>query len=145
LKINSLNSATTATDLGLTTAASGGKITGTDVNPVSTPGLFTDLQNLSAALSSNNTAGITAAAQGLANDAQTVTDVTGTVGARAQALSSQSTDISSENVATQSLLSQFQDVDYTTAVTTYQTLQTSLQASLEVTSKTLGMSLLNYL
>ena len=74
-----------------------------------------------------------------------MSDVNGSVGARVQELNSRSTDITSENVATQTLMSQFQDVDYTTAITQYQTLQTSLQASLEVTSKSLSMSLLNYI
>jgi flagellar hook-associated protein 3 FlgL len=145
LSVASINSSTTAADLGLTTPANGNTITGKDVNPVGAPGLLGDLQKLSAALRSNDTDGITAAAQSLASDAQTVTDVNGSVGARVQELNDRSSDITTENVATQSLLSQFQDVDYTTAVTQYQTLQTSLQASLQVTSKTLSLSLLDYL
>ena len=72
-----LNGASTAAELGLTTAANGNTITGTDVNPVNVPGIFTDLENLRNALENNDTNGITAAAAGLTNDAQTVTNVSG--------------------------------------------------------------------
>ncbi len=145
LTVTPLNAATTAADLGLTTAASGGKITGTDVNPVTVPGIFSDLQALSTALKNNDTNGITAAAQGLTTDAQNVSDANASVGSQVQQLTSRSSDLSDQTLANQTLLSTFQDVNYTTAVTQYQTLQNSLQASLEVTSKTLSMSLLNYI
>jgi flagellin-like hook-associated protein FlgL len=70
--------------------------------------------------------------------------VSGSVGAQLQDLGSRSSDLTSQTTANQTLLSTFQDVDYTTAATTYQTLQTNLQASLEVTASTLQLSLLNY-
>ncbi len=146
LKVNTINAASTAADLGLpTTPAAGNTLTGTDVNPVVAQGLFTSLQKLRDALRTNSTAGITEAAQGIDAGEKTVTDVNGSVGARVQELTSRATDVTSENVATQSLMSQFQDVDYPTAITRFQTLQTSLQASLQVTGKTLSLSLLNYL
>jgi flagellar hook-associated protein 3 len=145
LVVTPLNAASTAADLGLTGTETNGVITGTDVNPVDVPGLFTDLQKLRVALRNNDTNGITAAAQGLATDYQKVTDVNGSVGAQLQELSSRTTALSSQTLANKTLLSSFQDVDYTTAVTQYQTLQTALQASLEVTSKALSASLLDYI
>ena len=145
LTVTPINAATTAADLGLTTAAVGNTITGTDVNPVNVSGIFTDLNNLRNALNNNDTSGITLAAEGLTNDSQKVTDVSGSVGAQLQDLQSRSSDLSSQTLANQTLLSTFQDVDYTTAATTYQTLQTSLQASLLVTANTLQISLLNYI
>jgi flagellar hook-associated protein 3 len=145
LTVTPINDAGTAADLGLTTAAVGNTITGTDVNPVNVPGIFADLKSLSDALNNDSTAGITAAAQGLTNDAQTVTDVSGSVGAQLQDLSSRSADLTGQTTANETLLSTFQDVDYTTATTTYQTLQTNLQASLLVTANTLQISLLNYI
>ena len=145
LTLTPLNAASTAADLGLTGASVGNTITGTDVAGVKTPGLFTDLQALRDALRGNDTAGITAAAVALQGDGQTVSNLQGTVGARTQELNNRSASIQTENVATQSLLSQFQDVDYTTAITKYQALQNSLQASLQVTAKSLNLSLLNYL
>jgi flagellar hook-associated protein 3 FlgL len=145
LSVTALNAASTASDLGLTGAATGNKIAGTDVAGVETPGLFTDLNALRVALRANDTNGITAAAQALQNDQSTVSNLQGVVGARTQELTARTTDISTQNVATQSLLSQFQDVDYTTAITQYQSLQNSLQASLEVTAKSSSLTLLNYL
>jgi flagellar hook-associated protein 3 FlgL len=145
LKVTPVNAASTAADLGLTGTEVGGVITGTDVNPVTVPGIFTDLQKLRVALRNNDTNGITAAAQGLATDYQNVTDVNGSVGAQLQELSSRSSQLSSQTLANKTLLSTFQDVDYTTAATQFQTLQTGLQASLEVTSKTLNLSLLDYI
>jgi len=145
LTVASLNAATTAADLGLTTTETAGVITGTDVNPVGVSGIFTDLQNLRNALRSNSTSGITAAAVGLQTDSTTVSDVNGQVGAQLQNLANRSTDLSSQTLANQTLLSSFQDVDYASAVTQYQTLQTGLQAALEVTSKTISLSLLNYI
>jgi flagellin-like hook-associated protein FlgL len=145
LSVTALNAATTASDLGLTGTATGNKITGTDVNGVDAPGLFTDLNALRVALRSNDTNGITQAAEALQNDASTITNLQGTVGARTQELTAQSTSLSAQGIATQSLLSKYQDVDYTTAITQYQALQNSLQASLEVTAKTTQLTLLNYL
>jgi flagellar hook-associated protein 3 FlgL len=144
LFVTPLNGATTAADLGLTTPAAGNVINGSDVNPINVSGIFADLQKLRVALRNNDTAGITAAAEGLTNDSQKVSDVNGSVGARLQELTSRSTDLSTQTLANKTLLSNFQDVDYTTAVTTYQTLQTNLQAALAATSKTLNLSLLNY-
>jgi flagellar hook-associated protein 3 FlgL len=145
LTVTPLNGASTAAQLGLTTTAVNGVITGADVNPVGVPGIFTDLSNLSAALLSNNTAGITAAAAALQNDSTNVSNVNGAVGARLQELSGLSSSLSSQTTANKALMASFQDVDYTTAVTQYQTLQTGLQASLEVTARTLSLSLLDYI
>jgi flagellar hook-associated protein 3 FlgL len=145
LTVTPINDASTAADLGLGGTESGGQITGTDVNPVGVSGIFTDLQNLRDALNGNDTNGITQAAEGLQSDSTKVSDVNGQVGAQLQALSSRSTELSSQTLANQTLLSNFQDVDYATAVTKYQTLQTGLQAALQVSGTTLNMSLLNYI
>ncbi len=53
--------------------------------------------------------------------------------------------ITTENQATQSLMSQLSDTDFTAAITRFQLLQTSLQATLQVSAKTLNESLLNFL
>ncbi len=145
LAVTPIGGATTASDLGLTSAATGGTIVGTDVNPITVPGVFSALTALSTALRTNNTAGITAAAAQLQTASQTVTDANATIGSQVQELTSRSTDLSSQTLANQTLLSNFQDVDYTTAITQFQTLQDGLQASLEVSAKTLNESLLNYI
>ena len=146
LSVTGVNAATTADALGLsggTVAA--GKLTGTDVNPVATPGLLTDLNDLRVALRNNDTSGIEQASTALDADSDTVATARGVVGARVQELTSRQATLATQATSTQSLLAQYQDVDYATTVTQYQTLQTSLQASLEVTSKTLSLSLADYL
>jgi flagellar hook-associated protein 3 FlgL len=146
LAVTTDNAATTAVDLGLTTGTlTGNKLVGTDVNPVTTPGLLTDLDDLRNALRANDTAGITQAATNLQADAQNVATAQGVVGARVQELNSRATSLASQTTSTQTLLGSYQDVDYATAVTQYQTLQTSLQASLEVTAQTMSLSLMDYL
>ncbi len=139
-------SATAAGDLGLTTGTVVGNVlTGANVNPVATPGLLSDLQNLSNALKANDTDGISKAAGALEDDSKKVTTAQAVVGARVDELASRSTAIAAQDTSNASLLSSFEDVDYATTVTQYQTLQTSLQASLEVTSRTLSLSLVDYL
>jgi flagellar hook-associated protein 3 FlgL len=145
LTVTPLNDSAAATDLGLTTPAVGNTITGTDVNPMTTSGIFTDLQNLSNALKNNDTDGITTAAEGLATDSSQATLVRATAGAKSQELQAQATQITAENTATQSMISQLQDVDYTTAITQFQTLQTSLQAALETAAQSQNMSLAQFL
>jgi flagellar hook-associated protein 3 FlgL len=146
LAVKNLNGSTAATDLGLAgVSAVGGSITGTDVNPVTTAGVFTDLKNLSNALKANNTAGITTAAEALQNDYNSVTTVRGDAGAVNKQLQDQSSQITEENTATQTLLSNLQDVDYTQAVTQLDTLQTSYEAALATSSYLLNMSLADYL
>ncbi len=69
----------------------------------------------------------------------------GQVGARVQELDNHQTTLQSQNVATQTLLSSLTDTDYTSTITQFQTLQNSLQASLQATAKMLNLSLLNFL
>jgi flagellar hook-associated protein 2 len=145
LTATSQNFSTALSDLGLSGDESGGAITGTDVDPVQAQGVFADLQKLQASLQSNDTAGITAAAQGLQNDLQSVTNINGATGARVQELQSRQNRLDDENLATQSLLSQLQDTDFTSAISQFDTLQTALQASLQSSSKILSLSLLDFL
>ncbi|HWE04356.1 MAG TPA: hypothetical protein VG326_18270 [Tepidisphaeraceae bacterium] len=146
LSIESLNASTAATDLGLTSSpATGGVITGSDVNPIASSGVFTDLANLRDALNSGDQAKITLAAQGLQNDYNKIVQARGAAGAQVQELQSRQDQITTENTATQSLMSQLSDTDFTAAITQFQTLQTALQATLETSARTLNESLLNFL
>jgi len=147
LTVTALNDSTAAADLGLTVAATSGgtSIIGSDVNPVETSGIFSDLSKLQSALNSNNQQQITAAGAALQTDYNQLVAARGANGAQLQAVSSRQTSIGDQTLATTTLLSSLQDVDYTTAVTQFQTLQNSLQASLLTTSKVLSLSLLNFL
>ena len=53
--------------------------------------------------------------------------------------------IEDQNVATQSLLSELEDTDFNAAIVKFQTLQTSLQASMQAASTTLDMNLMDFL
>jgi flagellin-like hook-associated protein FlgL len=146
LAVASLNGSTTVADLGLSNAAaSGNTLTGADVNPVQSTGLFGDLQKLRDSLQKNDTQGITAAAQLVQADYDRVSVARGTNGARLKDFQSRQTQLADENVATQSFLSDLQDTDFTTAITKFQTLQTALQANYATTSKLMSMSLMDFL
>jgi flagellar hook-associated protein 3 FlgL len=144
-RIDSANYSNAMADLGLNVNASGNTITGKDVNPVNATGLFANLMKLRDALKANDQAGITAAAEGLQGDSQRVTRIRGETGARVQELESRQNRLADENLSTQSLLSQVEDTDYTSAIAKFQTLQTALQANLQTAGKTLNLSLLDFL
>ena len=142
----SQNGSTAAADLGLTqNPAAGGAITGADVNPVSANGVFADLTKLRDALNSGNQAKITEAAEGLQKDYNQIVQARGSAGAQVQSMQTRQDQIKTESIATQSLMSQLSDTDFTAAITKFQTLQTSLQATLQASAKTLNLSLLSFL
>jgi flagellar hook-associated protein 3 FlgL len=120
-------------------------ITGTDVDPVEPNGIFSHLAALRDALQGNNQAAITAAAAGLKDDYDRVVQIRGETGARVQEIESRQQRLDDQNLATKSLLSSLEDVDFTDAIARFQTLQTALQASLQTSAKVLNLSLLDFL
>jgi flagellar hook-associated protein 3 FlgL len=145
LAVNSLNDSQAAEELGLTNAPSGNVVNGGDVNQIQSTGVFNDLQNLMKGLQTGNSTLITSAGTAIQNDINNVIQIRGQAGAVAQQLSSQQTTLTQQNTATQSLISNLQDVNMTNAVTQFQELQTALQASLQSTAMTLSLSLLDFL
>jgi flagellar hook-associated protein 3 FlgL len=147
LTVSPINASTAASDLGLTDPASSSatSLTGADVNGVQASGIFSDLQSLASALQTGNKDGITAAAQALQNDYNNVSDVRGVAGAQVQDLQNRASELSSENLATQTFLSNIQDTNMTAAISQFQTLQTALQAALLTTVQSQYLSVLNYL
>jgi flagellar hook-associated protein 3 FlgL len=147
LSVADINNSTAAADLGLTkpTSSTSDAITGADVDGVQTGGIFSDLQALSAALQSGNTAAITAAGQQISTDYTNVGNVRAVAGAQSDELQARSTQMTSENTATQTLLSNVQDTNMTQAISEFQTLQTALQAALLTTAQSQSLTLLNYL
>jgi flagellin-like hook-associated protein FlgL len=143
--VTPLNASNAAADLGLTTAASGNTITGADVGAPTSTGIFGNLQALMHALQSGNQTAITAAGGNIQTDTSRVIEAQGQTGAVQQELTSQQTNLSQQKTATQSLLSQLQDVDMTQAITQFQTLQTALQAGLQTAANTLQISLLDFI
>jgi flagellar hook-associated protein 3 len=145
LTMTPLNFSTAASDLGINVPTSGNVIAGTDVAPVQASGLFTDVANLRDALNKNDQAGITSAAQALASDEQRITSVRGQNGANLQEIQSRTDSIQNQQISLKAMISQLQDADYASTITQFQTLQTSLQATLMTTAKTMTLSLLNFL
>jgi flagellar hook-associated protein 3 FlgL len=69
----------------------------------------------------------------------------GATGAQVQEMESRQTSLDGQNLATKALLSSLQDTDFTDAITRFQTLQTSLQATLQSSAKILNLSLMDFL
>jgi flagellar hook-associated protein 3 FlgL len=145
LAINAANFSAAIDDLGLRVTASGNTLTGTDVHPVEAQGLFANLGRLRDALLSSNQSAITTAAEGLSEDLDRVVPVRGEVAARVKDFETRQDRLDDQNVATRALLSSLEDTDYNEAITRFTALQTALQAQLMTTSRTLSMSLLDFL
>jgi flagellar hook-associated protein 3 FlgL len=146
LAVTPLNFSEAAQDLGLTAApAAGGVITGADANVVSATGVFANLGRLRDALRANDQQGITAAATGIAEDFARSSRVRGETGARVQSFEARQGRLEDQNVATKALLAELAEVDITEAISRFQTLQTSLQASMQTSASILNMSLLDFL
>ncbi|HEY8668906.1 MAG TPA: flagellar hook-associated protein FlgL [Tepidisphaeraceae bacterium] len=143
--VTSINFSGSAEGLGLTGPAAAGVISGADVNPVAATGMFSNIGKLRDALQQGDQQAITAAAEGLQADYNRVVQIRGQTGAQVQDLQSRQNRLEDENVATKSLLSSLEDTDFTDAITRFQTLQTSLQATLQTSGKILNMSLLDFL
>jgi flagellar hook-associated protein 2 len=146
ISVTPANASDAAAYLGLTgVAASGGTITGADVNSVQASGIFANLMKLRDSLQKSDPRQITAAAQGLQDDLDRVVRIRGETGARVQEIESRQNRLDDQNLATTSLLSSLQDTDFPEAVAKFQTLQTALQASLQTSGKLLNLSLLDFL
>jgi flagellar hook-associated protein 3 FlgL len=145
LRVTPLNFSNAAADLGLLEAEVGGVITGKDVNPVESKGIFGHFSRLIAALQSNDQKEITAAAEGLKSDYDRVVRVRGETGALVQELENRRDKLEDQNLATRALLSSLEDADFTEAIMRFEQIQTSLQASMMTTARTLDLSLLDFL
>jgi flagellar hook-associated protein 3 FlgL len=143
--LSPLNYSFAAEDLGLLKAPVGNTITGSDVNPIRSQGIFANLAQLRDALNASDQTRITEAAEGLKADHERVTITRGHTGAKVQEVESRQNRLEDQNLATMALLSELEDSNYTDAITRYQTLQNMLQASLRVGAAQLNLSLLDFL
>lgn len=146
LTLTPMNFSEAAQDLGLLAApAAGNVITGADVNLVSATGVFADLGALRDALRANDQQAITRAAEGLEEDFSRVARVRGETGARVQSLEARQGRLEDQDLAGKALLASLAEVDLTEAISRFQTLQTSLQASMQTSASMLNLSLLDFL
>ena len=107
--------------------------------------VFTALIDLERTLRANDEAGITESSQRLQEFAEGVIRVHGVVGARARGIAKRVEQTENAVIATSSLLSNIEDLDYAQAVTVFQQAQTALQANLLSGSQLLSLSLLDFL
>jgi flagellar hook-associated protein 3 FlgL len=147
LAVSRLNGSFAADDLGLAPPASANstELIGTDPGAVRANGVLTALVDLERALRRDDTPGITDAGQRLTAGIDDLNRVHGEIGARAQAMQTNLTQVQDAVVSTRSFLSQVEDVDYTEAVTRFQQAQTALQSILLTGARMLNISLLDFL
>ncbi len=134
-----------AADLGLTTPAAGNVITGSDVRPVTNDGIFRRLLDLKSALLSNDAGRITGAAEGLDKWEGNVIAARGTAGARVQEFESRLNRLGEQNIATRTALSELEDTDYAASILRFESLQTTLQATMSVFGRISQNTLMDFL
>jgi flagellar hook-associated protein 3 FlgL len=120
-------------------------LVGDNVGARRAEGIFTALVDLERNLAGNNERALVANTQDLVKFAKQATDVHGLVGARSAAFRERAEQTENAVIATESFLSEIQDLDYTEAVTRFQQAQTALQANLLSGSQLLNLSLLDFL
>ena len=145
LSVTSLNASSAVKDLGLDVVPVGTTLTGRDVAPVEAQGIFSNLAALRAALEGNDQRSITRAAEALKLDHGRVVRARGSSAALLQELESRRERLADQNLASKALLSELEDTDFNDAIVRFQTLQTSLEASMRTMGATLQMSLLDFL
>ena len=145
LSVANDNGTTAVAELGLAAPASGGKIVGTDTATIESTGVFATLDRLRNSLRNDDQSEITRSAETLDKNLENVVLIRGQVGAKVQAFESRQSRLDDQNLASKSLLSSLEDTDFTDAIVRFQTLQTSLQATMQSASKTLNLSLMDFL
>lgn len=147
LTVASINLSDAARGLGLdvTADATTGNITGLDTNPARTQSIMDVLIDLERALRSDDTPGISTAAERLDGLREEVVRMHGVVGARSAAMTTKLTQMEDATLTTQTFLSEVRDVDYAEAITELQQFTTQLQANLQTSSALLNLSVLDYL
>jgi len=156
LTVTCLNGSTAANALGLVPAGAqsqssqtqGGQpdlLTGADVNPQETSGMFTGLVRLQNALLTNDTWGIERALKMIEDTTTDMNFSRAELGARQQGLDVLQARLDTEELELQQNLSDNYDVDLAQVISDLVGRQTALQASLQATAKSIQMNLLNYL
>jgi flagellar hook-associated protein 3 FlgL len=145
IQVEALNMSPVAGELGILKTGSATALEGDNVGAACQSGLFSALYRLRDALQANDSSEITEAGSQINTLQQQIAATRGEVGARSQSLNARLDQTQQAVDATQILLSELKDVDFTEAVTRFQEAQTALQASLMTGSQTLNLSLLDFL
>jgi flagellin-like hook-associated protein FlgL len=147
LSVSRANLSYAVDDLGLEKRQTPGEtqLISDDVNGVQVNGVLGALYDLEAALRGNDSQGITIAAEALDARLADFNRVRGVVGARAAAMQDRLMQTENAVFATESFLSEVQDLDYSEAITKFQQAQMTLQATLLTGSQIANTSLLDFL
>ncbi|MHC4090613.1 MAG: flagellin N-terminal helical domain-containing protein [Planctomycetota bacterium] len=121
------------------------ELIGDDIGVARADNVLTALVDLDAALRADDDRAITDAADRVNHFLDDVTRAQGQVGARAKAMSSRLDQNETAALATQQFLSELRDLDYAEAVTLFQQAQTALQVTLMTGSRSLSLSLMDFL
>ena len=146
-QVRRANGSFAAADLGIeeVVANPGNVLNGSDVAPVQEQGVFRYLYALRDALLANDDAAISQAGAALQDEIGRVSGIRGIVGARMQLLDTARDRIENEILQVEGLLSEARDLDYAEAISRFQTLQTTFQASLQTAANILPLSLMDFL
>ena len=120
-------------------------MTGSDVNPLETEGIFTALSRLHAALQANDVSEIGRAIEMFEQQMVELNYARAELGARQQRLDSMQDRLEAENIDLQAALSEEYDAALVETVSEYATLQTAYEASLKAIGGVLRLSLLDYI
>jgi len=145
LSVSRANMSYAVDALGLDKSTSGTELVSDDISGVIPDSVFTALHQLYQGLMNDDEVAITEASQRLEGFMTHVSRLQGQVGARSKAIQTRLQFTEDAVIATQSLLSEVKDLDYTEAVTRFQQAQLALQANLMTGSSMLQMSLLDFL
>ncbi len=131
--------------LGLDAPATGNELIGKDVNPLRSDSPFTALLELREGMLRDDRNLMMDAGERIEEVLKNMQRVQGQIAAQAGQMADREERVETEVLATQVLQSDVRDVDFTEAVIRYQQLQNALQANLTTASKTMNLSLLDYL
>ncbi|MBH05095.1 MAG: hypothetical protein CMJ20_02115 [Phycisphaeraceae bacterium] len=145
-RIMNLGTSLVARQLGIEAGAGlGNQIIGEDMAKVQVEGAFTHLINLRDGLGNNDEFGMGIALDGILDDIENTIIAHANVGIRAQQVQLQQERSQELRIAELQLLSEIQDTDLTEAVTRLVQLQQQLQATLQIGSSNMSLTLLDFL
>lgn len=148
IRVEPRNNSPAAEQLGLmngTYDAGSATFVGEDRAKVRTESVFTYLLDLRASLAGNDTRGMALAAADLDTAVGGLVEARGLIGGYAQRVDAATVRETDRNTLDQKARSELRDTDFTKAATRFSLLQTQLQAALQVTARTSGLSLLDFL
>src|SRR5262249_5936369 len=120
-------------------------LVGTDVNPQSTQGVFDVLSRLQTALTNGDDQTLQQLSGQLKQVQSQMAIVQGNVGSNLQLLTATNTNLQNQQLQTKQSISNVFDTDMASAATQFAQLQTTMQATLQVTAQTLQLSIFKFL